>query len=662
MTWLVHTHDVFVVWLGLQQTGTLLLGSNPVLPFDVAGVDMRAWNVHWYYSQNMTGCLRLFDQKYSRSPWFDRRFLPYLHTSVHTVYVQGSGSNTNQQVTTNTSWGACSSWWSSSVTNVQNNWWNTPLNPLPAGTTVDITLVDYNPPGSDTGNERIGLTLSWPPSISMGTGWSLSYDGKTYNFLSNQLQNWQELIIRDNFRFVNSRSVCIDLVYNQQTVWQTCYDPSQNASPYVPWQSTTNVNASLSGIIQSVSPDPRAYNLFIARLLYDPEWSDVGREQIVLMSQENFPIDLGAFRIRINGRRKKIDKTLLPGQTLIIEKTRWLPNTKPACVELIRQEHIFDTKCYDPSTQDQEVLFSGKLYQETGHTIQTWLYGSWISSHAWTTELSNKDRFDIKSTASSPITGIYIQSILPNPKGKDAGAEYITLWNNTNVSISLSWYSFHTSRNVRQLQGAISAKSTLRIKDSLSLHNTVACVFLYHYTKDDPIDTFCYFRPKEWQEKYESLMDIEGLQTEAIAVFKKITLKQTKLDTCVYYKKTVLLCKNNKKVKEKSSNNESKNVLYLRIARAYIRSLEKLIKDEWYALYKHSPIYEYASLYREAIALARKGELYVHHEHISHSLDDLDLWHTLSYNAPSDIGLFERLQSTLSTSESFVLSTIPWNQ
>lgn len=43
---------------------------------------------------------------------------------------------------------------------------------------IKISLIDYDPPGSDTNNERIGfLSLSGDIGLS---GLSLSYDGKLY--------------------------------------------------------------------------------------------------------------------------------------------------------------------------------------------------------------------------------------------------------------------------------------------------------------------------------------------------------------------------------------------------------------------------------------------------------------------------------------------------
>jgi hypothetical protein len=77
---------------------------------------------------------------------------------------------------------------------------------------VRISLIDYDPVGSDTNTERIGLLNTTGDQINL-SGWSLAYDGKSYKFLSGSLLSGIEYIRTANFTFVNSRSVCVSLLY-----------------------------------------------------------------------------------------------------------------------------------------------------------------------------------------------------------------------------------------------------------------------------------------------------------------------------------------------------------------------------------------------------------------------------------------------------------------
>ena len=143
-------------------------------------------------------------------------------------------------------------------------------------------MIDYDPPGSDTNTERVGLTLLSGDNVSL-SGFTLSYDGKIYRFSTGSLSSGQELLTTGNFVFVNSRPVCISLYNSSQLLIDTaCYNPSQDISPFLPFsQSSTNSGQLLTGEINE-DIDYRSLQFDIRSLVYDPPGSDTNTETVII--------------------------------------------------------------------------------------------------------------------------------------------------------------------------------------------------------------------------------------------------------------------------------------------------------------------------------------------------------------------------------------------
>ena len=93
--------------------------------------------------------------------------------------------------------------------------------------------------------------------------------------------------------------------------------------------------------------------------------------------------------------------------------------------------------------------------------------------------------FIFSQEGGSSNISVRIKSLLPNPKGIDAGNEKITLVNNSSNLINLSgWYLLDRSENKYELTGNIDINDSLTItlKDSeMPLNNNGDAIQLYNH-------------------------------------------------------------------------------------------------------------------------------------------------------------------------------------
>lgn len=57
-------------------------------------------------------------------------------------------------------------------------------------------------------------------------------------------------------------------------------------------------------------------------IVYNPPGSDTDNESITFVSSRESVLDMTDWRVRVNGRNKRIDTTLAPGQSVSVQKTR----------------------------------------------------------------------------------------------------------------------------------------------------------------------------------------------------------------------------------------------------------------------------------------------------------------------------------------------------
>lgn len=440
----LHNENIIISPYTIYSSGNLMIQDVSSFLMYHSNIDITWQSV---YHTNTQWCIQYFTSHGIASPWFDEQFVWYLATNTitHTIV---------QTIT-----GSCATWsidtWSSSWSNFTGT---ALLSGLFSFQDVRISLIDYDPPWSDTNNERIWLTLMTWDMVDL-SWWTLSYDGKTYKFLSWIMMSGTEYIRIANFTFVNSRSVCVSLLYKWLVIDTACYDPTQYTSPYLPLVSIeTGSNMTWwSSISWSINYDDLQFD--ILSVLYDPDGSDTDRETVTFQFVWwSSGVDLSLFRLRVGTFNKRIYGTIASGQTMTLMWNYQMPNTKATCIAITYGEIIYDEYCYNPtspviSSSPQPNLDTNILYQNRSITIQNILY---------------------------------------DPDGNDTDRETVTLlmtWWQWSIDLSRLYLRFGTTK--RYLSGALLSDSSTIVTGNYQLPNSKAtCVDLMEGTHI--FDTYCY--------------------------------------------------------------------------------------------------------------------------------------------------------------------------
>ncbi len=330
---LLHTSNVITIpgwWI--QQTGVIALVKDSTTNIGYLLID-STW--HTLSSSISYQCLQGFDTLISPSPGFAQEFLGY--ANIQTV---------TQTVTTNCTTGNTNTWtWSwTGTTGTQINNYSRVV-----PWTVMISMVDYDPPGSDTNTERIGYLLTG--STWLNLSWRvLTYDGKTKTLGDIPLLPWVESIVTGNYTFVNSRPVCVSLSYIGNVIDTACYDPNDNPSPFIPWQWSGQISTWQNNTVWLDDDILSDAQFDVMSVVYDPPGSDTNNESVTIqMLGWSWTINLADLRLRIGTRNKTIYGTIVSWQTLTLIGNFQMSNSNATCVALVYNEHIYDEYCYNPS-------------------------------------------------------------------------------------------------------------------------------------------------------------------------------------------------------------------------------------------------------------------------------------------------------------------------
>ena len=413
-SWLLHNDNIIVTSDLTIVTGQILISSADGQVLSSSYVMSTGGS--WYEQGEMDSDVFMTISG-SPSPGFDESFLPYMgalppedgpYCPVDPEDPPGTGSTWTGQIT-----------WSGIAD-------------------FRLSLIDYDPPGSDTNAERIGvLSLSWDSSLS---GRKLMYETKTYQFMSWMVLSWQEYIRTANFQMVNSRPVCVNLYYLDTHVDVACYDPIVHPSPYLPF----------------TEPEPEiAYGdlqFSILSLVYDPPWSDTNNESITIrFDGGKDEVLLDDLRLRIGTKTKRISGTLLSGQTLTLVGNFQIPNTVATCVALTYEDIIYDEFCYDPTTTQPP-------------TTSTIDYSSY---------------------------SIGIDSMVYDPPWSDTDNEIVVLSVPSSINLDLSTLYLSFDNKKRYLDGVTYRWWLVSIRGNYQLPNNKAtCVELKQ--GETVFDTYCY--------------------------------------------------------------------------------------------------------------------------------------------------------------------------
>lgn len=440
----LHNENIIISPYTIYSSGSLMIQDVSSSLIYYAYMD-TTWQSIYY--TNTESCTQYFTSNGIASPWFDEQFVWYLATNTVT--------NTIIQTVT----GSCTTWsvdvWTSTWTNTTGT---SVLSGLFSFQDVRISLIDYDPPWSDTNNERIWLILMTWDMIEL-SWWTLAYDGKTYKFLSWVIMSGTEYIRTANFTFVNSRSVCVSLLYQWLVIDTACYDPTQHTSPYFPLASVDTGTITTWVLLSSWTINYDDLQFDIVSIVYDPDGSDTDRETVtVQFVWWASGVDLSLFRLRVGTSNKRIYGAISSGQTMTLMWNYQMPNTKATCVAITYGEIIYDEYCYSPTSSTSQ----SSSPQPVQHTI---LYQN---------------------------RSITIQNILYDPDGNDIDRETVTLlmtWWQWSIDLSRLYLCLGTTK--RYLNGLLFSDTSTIITGNYQLPNSKAtCVDLMEGSHI--FDTYCY--------------------------------------------------------------------------------------------------------------------------------------------------------------------------
>jgi len=339
---------------------------------------------------------------------------------------------------------------------------------------------------------------------------------------------------------------------------------------------------------KSIEEEPEAWgidyeklSIKISDVIYDPDGTDSGNE-IVQLNVDNSQISTltsidfsDDFSLNIFPRSeyatwttksKKLTEfwlfELSSSSNITLKWNFWLPNNRATCVSLNQWSYTFDTWCYNPNwpLSDDETQ------------VQTW---------------------DL-----SVIPNVKIQSIIPNPSGKDSWKEEITLLRTSSeessdlLNLSPDFSLLINWKTKKKLVWNLIPNQNITIKWSFWLPNSASCVsLLYNW---EMLDEFCYGKAKDGIKFNSDNTSVHKIPAEELSIVKKITLVKQWDKLCVSYNKTLFTCKSI------PNSTTEKNKKLLSMQNNYISELEKYIKTNYSIIYYNSEIRDLFQLYSEA--------------------------------------------------------------
>ena len=570
----------------IAQSGLWLHHTRQVIIDDALVVSWRLWSgglsIEWWYTgqsyyldYSTTDCWILSGERSAISPWFDRLFTRYLASSIEYVEKEIIIEKTIETIVEHY---ICTGAIMTGDQPIQT-WGGVNMT---TGLIVQITDVVYDAPWSDTNNEQVTihyLSWSWPLDLA---DWRVTIDGK------NKLIWWilhtgESTTITKTFWLPNSKDTCLSLTYQWVVYDEYCYviqsQPSTSSKqtttkqsepkPKEPVPEEDNNDHDNKG--DENDYDHEQWNAYtgiainITDIVYDPDGRDAGNEQITLLLSHPHQVDLAFIDLYVNEKKKKRSWTIRSGSWHTLTWTFGLLNTKPTCIELLYDDILLTSYCYDPTKK----ILPPESESETEQlpTVQ------------WT-----------------------ILSLFPNPEWADKGKEYVHVLFTGNNS-SLSWLSIRVNTTTKPLPGLF-WPGEYYLTWSFSLPNSYGCVDLL--MKNHLLDSWCYSDPKQWElitadqylvnnDKSDDEND-ESDEEETLSLYDRQLLKNIETRTtdgqlCVLYKSFPLDCIKQKAVSQQTS-------LHDQLAKKYGQLVISHLKDERYMLRAQSELYHIESIYQ----------------------------------------------------------------
>lgn len=188
--------------------------------------------------------------------------------------------------------------------------------------------------------------------------------------------------------------------------------------------------------ISSPSAEPPTNTIFLSEILPNPKGSDKGNEWIKIINKSEEEISLQGFEIHSGKTKIKLEGVIQGNElkTIYIQKGSILNKDG-------------DVKLLAPTGKVQNEVLYGDAKDDAIYKKQnngTW---EWINPNKPIPKTKTKQTFKNGDLSSK----ISITELLPNPKGKDSGAEWIEFLNNDDRDINLENWRIKTNKKTTKL-------------------------------------------------------------------------------------------------------------------------------------------------------------------------------------------------------------------
>lgn len=368
---LVSTWSWLLITIGSWQTRRVM---------DIVFLSGNSTGKSSYFSSTSYQCARILDYLDDFSPGFDQKFLKYFPVST-VVKIESPPIATGSQSET----GGCLLTWPVSMFS-WDTWVSTDISSIINQYTIRIMNVDYDPPGSDTNNEKITLlatNLSGDQTpLDLSKVFRLKVNG-TNKTLPRTLSMNTLTTFAKTFGFPNStdgwKNVIVQLVYDDYVFDTYTYNPNKKEEEEVETGDfeSTGVFLDLSWLqftITYVLPNPKGSDKA------EELWLKIDHRTIERLNDGNMEtwevakdyrlktidsLDLSqGFDLRIGTKKKKISGVVYIGQENILSWSLGLVN-KAACVSLLYNEQELSKFCYRTPKEGEKIYSSDSWLEQT---------------------------------------------------------------------------------------------------------------------------------------------------------------------------------------------------------------------------------------------------------------------------------------------------------
>ena len=506
------------------------------------------WNSVYVWSESIE-CADVFDYQNKFSPWMSIWQSQFVQITPDPVvkYISvwwGWSCTSTQKPTFDTSDTFSNEIQISAI----KYYWNYQILKLKNKTNNDINLHEYYLQFLDWSQKNIQWNTLFAKS-TMSFVWNYGL-ATNQDFCVNLMKdgNVVDRYCRNSVTKANTWE--IQNIQNQMTFWHDLYpepdEESEDTEQIATWQNQN-------------------FYLKIDNIVYDPEWSDDGKEELWLTSRNLDTIEFGTqFYITVNWTKKSLKNygSISPWQTKKLVWTFWFPNTKKTTINLFYSWDILDTYTYDPDLDK--------------------LVDTWQNLSTWDDNLSGIDLDSLD---------ISIMSVLPNPFWADGSGEEFSLYYSGAIpQINLSsWFYLQIWTTKKYLKWILPANQETLFRWSYSLPNKWWCVEIGYQWYI--FDKFCYQQPYEWQKFFISNGVLESLNTMDLSVLNQTKMQNIWNKVCMTYWDQKFYCKT-MPYSKLSTKKINQNKLY----KEFFDSFENYLKSEWKIMYYDSEIKNYFSL------------------------------------------------------------------